>query len=80
MSNRNFDSSIVTQRNKNKVLAQNIVRTQQNGSGIVTNPQNSNGSWSVIPQFSEGIPTTYQTSLTGYTTSDVGGPGNLYRK
>lgn len=78
MSNRNFDSSIITQRNKNKALAQNIFRSQQNGVGIVTNPQNSNGGWSVIPQVAEGVPTTYQRGLTGYTTSDMGGLGNLY--
>jgi hypothetical protein len=78
MSNRNFDSSIITQRHKNKALAQNIFRSQQNGVGIVTNPQNSNGGWSVIPQVAEGVPTTYQRGLTGYTTSDMGGLGNLY--
>lgn len=78
MSNRNFDSSVITQRNKNRVLAQNIFQRQQNGSGIISNPQNSNGAWSVIPQVAEGVRTTYQESLTGYTTSDIGGTGNLY--
>lgn len=78
MSNRNFDSSIITQRNKNKVLAQNIFRIQQNGQGIISNPQNSDGAWSVIPQVAEGVPTTYQRGLTGYTSSDMGGLGNLY--
>lgn len=77
MSNRNFDSSIITQRNKNKVIAQNFFRSQQNGSGIVTNPQNSNGTWSVLSQVAEGVPTTYQTGLAGYTTSDMGALGNL---
>jgi hypothetical protein len=78
MSNRNFDSSIITQRNKNKVLAQNIFRSQQSGQGIISNPQNSDGAWSVIPRVAEGVATTYQRGLTGYTTSDMGGLGNLY--
>jgi hypothetical protein len=78
MSTRNFDASVVTQRNNNKVLAQNIIRSQLNGKTIVSNPQNSNGSWSVIPQVKEGIPATYQESLTGYTTSDISGTANLY--
>jgi len=77
MSNRNFDSSVVTQRNKDKVLAQNFFQNQQNGTAIVNNPQNSNGSWSVIPQVAEGVFTTYQESLLGYTSSDLGGTGNL---
>ena len=77
MSNRNFDASIVTQRNKDKVLAQNIVRNQQNGVSVITNPQNSNGSWSVIPQVKEGTFTAYDLSLSGYTTSNIGGTCNL---
>ena len=48
MSNRNFDSSAIIQRLKDRTIAQSIYKANQAGVAVVSNPQNSNPSPQVI--------------------------------
>jgi len=73
MSNRNFDSSSIIQRLKDKNTAQSMYKANKAGLPILANPQNSNPSPQVIVDFKEGAGTTYTKNLgVGYTVNSGG--------
>jgi hypothetical protein len=72
-TNRNFDSRVVIQRLQDKVIANNIYRSQKNGKTILRNPQNSNPSGQIIVDYEEGVQTTYEQGPNGGYTVDLGG-------
>jgi hypothetical protein len=76
MSNRNFDSSAIIQRLKDRTTAQSIYKANQAGLPIVSNPQNSNSSPQVIMDAKEGAGTTYMKNLGGGYTVNQGGTCN----
>jgi hypothetical protein len=76
MSNRNFDSSAIIQRLKDRTIAQSIYKANQAGVAVVSNPQNSNPSPQVIMDGKEGAGSAYTKNLgSGYTVS-LGGTCN----
>lgn len=76
MSNRNFDSSAIIQRLKDRTTAQSIYKANKAGLPIVSNPQNSNPSPQVIMDAKEGAGTTYTKNLGGGYTVNQGGTCN----
>jgi titin len=75
MSNRNFDASWVTRRNRDKNVAQQIYGAMQNGIPI-GNPMTINLQVSNIPQFDAGIETTFEKGLNGGYSFNLGGIAN----
>lgn len=65
MSNRNFDSRVITQRLQNQVNARNLYLNNTNGKGIINNPQNSDGNASRFNSYIPGAQTEYFRGLVG---------------
>jgi hypothetical protein len=76
MSNRNFDASSIIQRLKDKNNARSIYDAKQNGTSVITNPQNSDTSPQVIMNFQAGAKIAYTKNLGGGYTVDNGGACN----
>jgi hypothetical protein len=64
MSNRNFDSSAITQRLGAKATARSLYTrmTAPGGANIAGNPINGNYNWSVIPEAKEGAQKSFQNT------------------
>jgi hypothetical protein len=76
MSNRIFDSSSITRRLRDQNVAQAYYRQNQNAQPLILNPQNGHVSAEILGQYRTGAATTFQKTLQGATTYDVGGIGN----
>jgi len=63
MSTRNFDSSTVIQRLKEKTYARNLYFNNVSGQRLINNPQNSNGDASQFGRYIEGAQTEYYKGL-----------------
>lgn len=59
MSNRNFDSSIITQRLQNRVYARNLYTNNIYGHNLINNPIASNGGSSQYNTYKSGAQTEY---------------------
>lgn len=78
MSNRNFDSRVITQRLQNQVYARNLYQNNINGQTLINNPQNSDGNASRFNTFVPGAQTEYFRGLVGAgETISVGGIVNI---
>ena len=78
MSNRNFDSRVITQRLQNQNYARNLYKNNVNGQGIINNPQNTDGTSSNFTSYKPGAQTEYFRGLLGGgETISVGGIVNI---
>ncbi len=76
MSNRNFDASQITQRLRDKNIAQQMYGSFINGKSL-GNPQTINSQTSIVTtEYYPGAQTTAEQSLQGSYTFDLGGIAN----
>lgn len=74
MSNRNFDSRVITDRQQACNHARYVYTTQRTGTAPLSNPQTSNPDASTVALFQAGSPSFYQKGLLGgHTQSQPGG-------
>jgi titin len=77
MATRNFDASSITQRERDRVLAQNLYQSQINGTPIYRNKNRGTISEQIM-DYHTGTETTYTTSDVGFMVENVGGVGNYF--
>ena len=77
MSNRNFDSRVITQRLQDQNNAQNLFKMQKIGSTLITNPQNTDPSSQRISSYLQGTGITNYTTLQGGIMSSPSGIQNI---
>jgi hypothetical protein len=77
MSNRNFDNRVIIQRLQNQNYARNLYKNNTNGSSLINNPQNTDGSSSRYASFVVGAQTEYFRNLGGTGTISQGGIVNV---
>lgn len=75
MSNRNFDASWVTRRNRDKNVAQQIYGAMQNGLPV-GNPMTVNAEVGIITQFNPGLETSTEKNLRPGYSFNLGGIAN----
>ena len=78
MSNRNFDSRVITQRLQNQTFARNLYDNNVRGKRLINNQQSSNGTVSQYTNFTPGAQTEYFRGLLGGGgTTSIGGIVNI---
>jgi hypothetical protein len=74
MSNRNFDSSVITKRLRDKNYARNLYNSNINGKTLIGNPQASDGTSGRYNTYIPGAQTEYFRGLLGgQVTVNIGG-------
>jgi hypothetical protein len=78
MSNRNFDSNLIIQRQRDLNDANELYRTQKEGHTLISHPQNTDRSLQRILNFKTGSQTFYfKNEIGGGHTVSLGGIANL---
>jgi hypothetical protein len=74
MANRNFDSSMITRRLRDKNYARNLYLNNTNGNTVINNPQTSDGTAGRYNTYIPGAQTEYFRGLMGgQGTVNIGG-------
>lgn len=78
MSNRNFDSNLIIQRQRDLNDANELYRTQKEGHTLISHPQNTDKSLQRILNFKTGSQTFYfKNEIGGGHTVSLGAIANL---